>query len=129
MWICGPLTFGNRTNVWQGGIYQYVRQQESELELEDEVDLVMSSDIVAAQARLRTKKIHFANFARKSREISMIAEIISTLSRKKMFFFIDEQILSESRHQSINIYYKHESVQMQCDGDRALCYRQGHIYP
>ena len=36
-------------------MFQYVRQQESELELEDELDLVMSSDIVAAQARLHTK--------------------------------------------------------------------------
>ena len=34
-----------------------MRQQESELELEDEVDLVMSSDIVAAQ--LSTKTISF----------------------------------------------------------------------
>jgi hypothetical protein len=39
-------------------MFQYVRQQESELELEDEVDLVMSSDIVAAQ--LSTKTISFA---------------------------------------------------------------------
>jgi hypothetical protein len=72
--------------VWQGGIYQYVRQQESELELEDEVDLVMSSDIVAAQARLPTKEWTSPVSREKSREISVVAEITSTLSRKKISF-------------------------------------------
>ncbi len=84
MWICGPLTFGNRTNVWQGGIYQYVRQQESELELEDEVDLVMSSDIVAAQARIRTKN-RFRQFRAKKvakTKNSVVAEIINIVSKK-----------------------------------------------
>jgi len=38
-------------------VYQYVRHQESELEFEDEVDLLMSSDIVAAQ--ISTKPITF----------------------------------------------------------------------
>lgn len=38
-------------------VYQYVRHQESELEFEDEVDLLMSSDIVAAQ--ISTKPISF----------------------------------------------------------------------
>jgi len=38
-------------------VYQFVRHQESELEFEDEVDLLMSSDIVAAQ--ISTKPITF----------------------------------------------------------------------
>jgi len=38
-------------------VFQYVRHQESELEFEDEVDLLMSSDIVAAQ--ISTKPIGF----------------------------------------------------------------------
>ena len=38
-------------------VYQYVRHQDSELEFEDEVDLLMSSDIVAAQ--ISTKPITF----------------------------------------------------------------------
>jgi ankyrin repeat domain-containing protein 13 len=38
-------------------MYQFVRQQETEMEMEDEVDLVMASDIVAAQ--LSTKTITF----------------------------------------------------------------------
>ena len=38
-------------------VFQYVRHQESELEFEDEVDLLMSSDIVAAQ--ISTKPITF----------------------------------------------------------------------
>ena len=38
-------------------VYQFVRHQESELEFEDEVDLLMSSDIVAAQ--VSTKPISF----------------------------------------------------------------------
>ena len=38
-------------------VFQYVRHQESELEFEDEVDLLMSSDIVAAQ--VSTKPISF----------------------------------------------------------------------
>jgi len=42
----------------QAGVYQYVRQYESELEFEDEVDLLMSSDIVAAQ--VSTKPISFS---------------------------------------------------------------------
>jgi len=41
----------------KAGVYQYVRHQESELEFEDEVDLLMSSDIVAAQ--ISTKPITF----------------------------------------------------------------------
>ena len=39
-------------------VYQYFRHQESELEFEDEVDLLMSSDIVAAQ--VSTKPITFS---------------------------------------------------------------------
>ena len=39
-------------------VYQYFRHQESELEFEDEVDLLMSSDIVAAQ--ISTKPISFS---------------------------------------------------------------------
>lgn len=39
-------------------VYQFVRHQESELEFEDEVDLLMSSDIVAAQ--ISTKPITFS---------------------------------------------------------------------
>jgi len=42
----------------QAEVYQYIRQQESELEFEDEVDLLMSSDIVSAQ--LSTKPITFS---------------------------------------------------------------------
>jgi len=38
-------------------VYQFVRHQESEMEFEDEVDLLMSSDIVAAQ--ISTKPITF----------------------------------------------------------------------
>jgi len=38
-------------------VFQYVRHQDSELEFEDEVDLLMSSDIVAAQ--ISTKPITF----------------------------------------------------------------------
>jgi len=38
--------------------YQYVRSQESEMEFEDEVDLLMSSDIVSAQ--ISTKPITFS---------------------------------------------------------------------
>lgn len=38
-------------------VYQFVRHQESELEFEDEVDLLMSSDIVSAQ--ISTKPITF----------------------------------------------------------------------
>jgi len=42
----------------KSGVYQFVRHQETELEFEDEVDLLMSSDIVAAQ--VSTKPITFA---------------------------------------------------------------------
>jgi len=42
----------------KAGVYQFVRHQESELEFEDEVDLLMSSDIVAAQ--ISTKPISFS---------------------------------------------------------------------
>ena len=41
----------------KAGVYQYVSHQESELELEEEVDLVMSTDIEAAQ--MSTKPITF----------------------------------------------------------------------
>jgi len=42
----------------KANVYQFVRHQESELEFEDEVDLLMSSDIVAAQ--ISTKPISFS---------------------------------------------------------------------
>lgn len=42
----------------QAECYQYIRQHENELEIEDEIDLLMSSDIVSAQ--LSTKPISFS---------------------------------------------------------------------
>jgi len=66
-WVRGDIAFiynGDKTKEDaltvldnQAKVYQFVRQQESELEFEDEVDLLMSSDIVAAQ--LSTKPITF----------------------------------------------------------------------
>jgi len=66
-WVRGDITFIYNGDAPQetaltvldneAEVYQYVRQQESELEFEDEVDLLMSSDIVAAQ--LSTKPISF----------------------------------------------------------------------
>jgi len=66
-WERGDITFlyrGDKTPEIslcvldnKAGVYQYVSHQESELELEDEVDLLMSTDIEAVQ--MSTKPITF----------------------------------------------------------------------
>lgn len=59
-------------------VYQCVKQEESEMEIEDEVDLLMSTDILAAQ--ISTKSISFTRaqsgwIFREDRKVSILYNI------------------------------------------------------
>lgn len=58
--FCGDSTSKNSLTALDndGRCYQHVRHEETEIEIEDEVDILMSSDILAAQ--MSTKSINFS---------------------------------------------------------------------